>query len=49
MESLGGGNMILHFIKQSLVGGEESRLEAGRPLSRLLYLAGSGRDGGGSN
>lgn len=36
LQSLGGGNMILHFIKQSLVGGEESRLEAGRPASRLL-------------
>lgn len=36
LQSLGGGNMILHFIKQSLVDGEESRLEAGRPASRLL-------------
>lgn len=35
-KGLGGSNIILHFIKQSLVGGEESRLEAGRLARRLL-------------
>lgn len=37
LKGLDGGNRTLHFVRQSLVAGGETSLEAGSPARRLLW------------